>query len=198
MSGKTRLCQEILQQAARMFECTPEKMIVAYGQHQPIFLEMNMTIPKLILHEGLPSRAQIEEWSIDSEHTVLLLDDMMSEVTKSEDSINLFCVTAHHRKITVLFLTQNLYMPGKYSRTISLNCHYALLYKNARDSRQIVTFGSQVFPGKPKYFKEAYDKATTVPYRPLLVDMHPGTPDKYRLRTNILPHQDTIVYIPNV
>uniref|UniRef100_K1QP85 Uncharacterized protein n=1 Tax=Magallana gigas TaxID=29159 RepID=K1QP85_MAGGI len=47
-----------------------------------------------------------------------------------------------------------------------------------------------------KYFKEAYDKATSIPFGYLVVDMSPGTEDKYRLRTRILPNEDTIVYLP--
>lgn len=97
-----------------MFEHAPEKIIVDFG-----FAEMKRTIPELILHEGLPSRKQIEDWGTGPDHTIL-----MSEMTKSEDSINQFYFTAHHTKVTVLFITQYLYMSGKLSRTISLNCHY--------------------------------------------------------------------------
>jgi hypothetical protein len=147
------------------------------------------------LHQGLPSKEQIEEWSDDVEHTVLVLDDMMMQVAKSEESLNLFCVTAHHRRVSVFMLAQNLYMPGKFARTISLNCHYVNLFRNVRDSRQVLTFGSQVFPSKLKYFKDAYNKATSVPFGYLVVDMSSGTDDKYILRTHILPTDDTIVYL---
>lgn len=98
------------------------------------------------------------------EHTVLVLDDMMMQVAKSEESLNLFCVTAHLRRVSVLMLAQILYMSGKFARTISLNCHYVILFPNVRDNRQVLTFGSQVFPSKLKYFKDAYDKATSVPF----------------------------------
>lgn len=179
-----------------MFEKLPEKIIVAYGQYQPMFEQMEKTIPGLILHAGLPSRNQIEEWSANSSHTVLLLDDMMNEVTRNQDSVTLFCVTAHHRNVTVIFLTQNLFTQGVFARTISLNCHYIILMKSARDVRQIITLGSQVFPGKALYFKEAYEKSTSVPFGYLLLDLTPTSPDKYRLRTQILPNQNTIVYVP--
>jgi len=198
MSGKTTLTYDILKRASGMFEIPPQKIIYAFGEYQPLFSEMEQTIPGLILHQGLPDREQVEDWSKDSPHTVLILDDLLNSVTKSEDALFLFCVTAHHRRVSVLFLTQNLYMPGKYARTISLNCHYVLLFRNVRDARQVVTFGSQVFPGKVAYFKDAYDKATSVPYGYLLVDMSPASPDKYRLRTLILPGQDTIVYAPKI
>ena len=196
MSGKTSLIYQILKHADGMFQTPPERIFIAYNAYQPLFEEMEKQIDRLILHQGLPSKEQIEDWSQDVQHTVLVLDDMMMQVTKSEESLNLFCVTAHHRRVSVFMLAQNLYMPGKFARTISLNCHYVILFRNVRDSRQVLTFGSQVFPSKLKYFKEAYDKATSIPFGYLVVDMSPGTEDKYRLRTRILPNEDTLVYLP--
>jgi len=196
MSGKTTLTFDILKHASGIFKTPPIKIIFAYGEYQPILEKMEKNIEGLILHQGLPSREQIEEWSDQCKYTVLILDDMMNQVTKNEGSLYLFCVTAHHRKVTVLFLTQNLYMPGKYARTISLYCHYVILFRNVRDARQVVTFGSKVFPGNNKYFKDAYDKATTHRYGYLLIDLSPITPEKYRVRTHILPNETTIVYAP--
>lgn len=196
MSGKTSLIYEILKHADGMFQTPPERIVIAYTEYQPLFEEMEKNIDRLVLHQGLPSKEQIEDWSEGVQHIVLVLDDMMMQVAKSEESLNLFCVTAHHRRISVFMLAQNLYMPGKFARTISLNCHYVILFRNVRDSRQVLTFGSQVFPLKLKYFKEAYDKATSIPFGYLVVDMSPSTNDNYRLRTRILPNEDTIVYLP--
>lgn len=196
MSGKTSLIYEILKHADGMFQTPPERIVIAYTEYQPLFEEMEKNIDRLVLHQGLPSKEQIEDWSEGVQHIVLVLDDMMMQVAKSEESLNLFCVTAHHRRISVFMLAQNLYMPGKFARTISLNCHYVILFRNVRDSRQVLTFGSQVFPLKLKYFKEAYDKATSKPFGYLVVDMSPSTDDNYRLRTRILPNEDTIVYLP--
>lgn len=196
MSGKTSLIYEILKHADGMFQTPPERIVIAYTEYQPLFEEMEKNIDRLVLHQGLPSKEQIEDWSEGVQHIVLVLDDMMMQVAKSEESLNLFCVTAHHRRISVFMLAQNLYMPGKFARTISLNCHYVILFRNVRDSRQVLTFGSQVFPLKLKYFKEAYDKATSRPFGYLVVDMSPSTEDSYRLRTRILPNEDTIVYLP--
>lgn len=83
----------------------------------------------------MPSKEQIEEWSDGVEHNVLMLDDMMMQVAKSKESLNLFCVTAHHRRVSVFMLAQNLYMPGQFARTISLNCQYVILFRTVRDPR---------------------------------------------------------------
>jgi hypothetical protein len=197
MSGKTSLIHKILKETDCMFQKTPGRIIVASTEYQPLFEEMEKNIDNLILHQELPSKEQIEEWSDDVEHTVLVLDDMMMmQVAKSKESLNLFCVTAHHRRVSVFMLAQNLYLPGQFARTISLNCHYVILFRNVRDSRQVLTFGSKVFPSELKYFKDAYDIGTSVPFGYLVVDMSPGTEDKYLMRTHILQSEDTIIYLP--
>jgi len=196
MYGKTTMTYKMLKHACGMFMIPPEKIVFAYGKYQPLFEDMIKTIPGLILYQGLPSREEIEEWSNDSKHTIIVLDNMMNQVAKNEDSLFLFCVTAHHRSVTVLFLTQNLYMPGKYARTISLNCHYVILFRNVRDARQVITLGSQIFPGKTAYFKDAYEKATSVPYDYVVIDMAPPIPEQYRCRSHILPGETTTVYLP--
>lgn len=71
----------------------------------------------------------IEQYSEGSEHTILVLDDIMLKICKSEDCVDLVTVTSHHRCITTIFLSQNLYPPGKYSRTISLDCSNNVLFK---------------------------------------------------------------------
>ena len=53
--------------------------------------------------------------------------------------------------LVVLYLTQNLFPPGKLSRTISLNSHYIVVFKNPRDSLGISTLAKQMFPGRTKY-----------------------------------------------
>jgi len=46
---------------------------MTYIKYQPILEKMEKNIEGLILHQGLPSREQIEEWSDQCEHTVLIL-----------------------------------------------------------------------------------------------------------------------------
>lgn len=196
MSGKTHFIYRILSNAVGMFEVQPQKIIYCYGQYQPLFDDMERRIPILSLFQGLPSKEQIEEWVGDSTHTVLILDDLMTQVAKSEESVAIFTITAHHKNCTVFFLTQNLFVQSKHFRTLSLNCHYIILFRSLRDSRQILAFGSQVYPGQSAYFKDAYQKATSKPYGYLLVDMNPATQDRYRLRTHIFPNDDTLIFSP--
>ena len=96
----------------------------------------------------------------------------------------------------MFYLTQNLFPPGKLSRTISLNSHYFIIFKNPRDSLGIATLAKQMFPGRTQYLMDSFQDATKKPFSYLLIDCHPQTPENIRLRTNIFPGERHIVYIP--
>ena len=120
----------------------------------------------------------------------------MMEAADNSELAHMFCVGSHHMNITIIHLIQNLYTKSKSIRTVSLNCHYFILFRNNRDQLQIQTFGRQVFPHMTKYFMDAYEKATSRPCGYLLVDLNPRSDRKYQLRSNILPGETDIVYRP--
>ena len=101
---------------------------------------------------------------------------------------------------TVFFLIQNLYSYGKQFRTISLNAHQFFLFNSPRDLLQIKIFAKQCFPLETNYFMDSYKRAVTNrKYGYLVVDLSPSLSEEesqYRLRTNILPGETTIVFLP--
>ena len=62
--------------------------------------------------------------------------------------LDLFTKDSHHRNITVLYLTQDLFPPGKFSKTINRNAHYIVAFKNPRDQTGIRTILLQAFPDR--------------------------------------------------
>ena len=58
---------------------------------------------------------------------MIVVDDHMSDVNQLVGDI--FTKISHHRNISVLHLTQNVFDKNKYARTISLNSHYLVLFK---------------------------------------------------------------------
>ena len=191
-SGKSYWVKRLLSHKNVMFKTSPNKVVYAYGARQAMFGEMQ----DVTFHSGLPSRENIEEWTKDGQHMLLILDDVMQEACSSSDIMALFTIHCHHRNITVLFLTQSIFPPGKCARTISLNCHYIVIFKTKRDKLQVQTIGTQIFPGQKAYFMDAYQNATSEAYGYLVCDLHPGTDKKYQLRTHIFPDEDTWVYSP--
>ena len=81
---------------------------------------------------------------------------------------------------------QNLFHQGKGSRSISLNSHYLVLFKNPRDKLQILTLAKQMYPGQTDFFINQYEEVVRRPFGYLLVDLKTTTQDNCRLRTNVL------------
>ena len=124
---------------------------------------------------------------------MLVVDGLMAETDSRVTK--LFAKGSHHQNTSVLYLVQNLFHKNKESRTISLNTHYMVLFKNPRDKTQIVHLAKQMYPGQTKFLQEAFADATSVPYGYLLVDLRQNTPEHMRLRTTIFPGETQYVYL---
>lgn len=196
-SGKTRFVYRLLTHLKEMYaEEPPEAILYCFGIHQPLFEEMEKTIPNIVFHEGLPTMDTVREFTADRRHRLIVLDDLMHQVVRNVDMELLFTQGCHHRRLSVLFLTQNLYVQGSRSRTIALNTTYLVLMKNVRDVSQIVTLGRQLYPGRWKILMKSFSDATSRDYGYLIVDLAPNSDDTYRLRTHVFPGEDTVIYIP--
>ena len=140
-------------------------------------------------HDGLPDLITFDSKS----RTLLVLDDMM---TSTDDRVvDLFTKISHHRNLSVVYLTQNTFYKNKQSRTLSLNLHYLVLFKNARDASQVANLARQMYRGKSAFMIEAFKNATSAPYGYLLIDPKQETDDKFRLRTGLFPGDDHFVYV---
>ena len=80
-------------------------------------------------------------------------------------------------------MTQNIYEKGKYARTINLNCHYMVLFKNFRDQSQVLHLSRQLYPGDTKFFQEVFKLATEEKYGHLILDLKQKSNNLLRLRS---------------
>jgi hypothetical protein len=185
-SGKTVFTTKLIENASKLIEPSPQKIVWCYGEYQKFFI----TMKNVEFHEGLPDLASFD----GQQRTLLIIDDLMHE---TDDRVSkIFTRVSHHKDLSVLYLTQNLFYSSKQNRTMSLNTHYLILFKNARDATQISHLASQMYPGKSKFLIEAYRDATSTPFSYLLIDLKPDTEDKLRVRSNIFPEETTYVYVP--
>ena len=120
----------------------------------------------------------------------------MEKVTSSADIENLFVKGMHHLHLSILYINQNLYCKGKYSRTINLNTRILVLMKNPRDVCQLQCLARQAFLGESAFIMEAFKDATAEPYGNLVLDFTPSGDESHRVRTKIFLDEDTIVYQP--
>ncbi len=188
-SGKSYLVRSMLRHLEELFNPVPIKIIYCYGIYQKEFEQFSL--PNLTLVEGFPENLHTMVQGHDS--SLVVLDDLMSHCSNDQRVSDLFTYGSHHLGISVLYLTQNLFPPGDRSRTISLNSHVLIVFRNPRDSLGIATLARQMFPKQSKYLLEAYHNATNKPYGYLVIDCHQLTPENMRLRTNVLPGERQIV-----
>lgn len=126
----------------------------------------------------------IPDFNDNQEPLLIVIDDMM---LNSHDKYvcDLFTRGSHHRNLSVIFVTQNIFHQGKFSRDISLNCKYLVLFKNPRDKSQILPLARQIYPNQIKAFEKVYNEVTSDPYGYILIDLTQDINDIFRLRSDI-------------
>ena len=189
-SGKTVWVQSLLQQAQTVIDQPPERIIWCYSQWQNAYTQLLMMIPTIEFVKGIPESLENDTYLDVNIHNLIVVDDQMIEAGKDNRIVNLFTKGSHHRNLSVIYIVQNLFHQGKGNRSISLNSHYLVLFKNPRDKLQILTLAKQMYPSETAWFIKEYEEAVRRPYGYLFVDLRPTTPDRCRLRTNVLPGEE--------
>ena len=188
-SGKSFWTRRLLENAQVMMHPPPDRIIYAYGEWQEMFTEMKDVEFVRGVTESLVSRENLHG------HTCLVIDDLSDEVDEKLIGA-LFTKLSHHRQISVIFLLNNLFYRGlKTMRDVSLNTHYLVVFRSARDHGSIATIGRQMFGAGYKKLLAAYEDATSEKYGYLMIDSKAATPNEIRLRTKIFPGETTICYV---
>lgn len=192
--GKTRWVEKLLKQAPFMFSEPPVSILYCYGVFQDLFNQMKQEIATPIqFHEGVPTEEIMTDFN-DGKFHIIVLDDLMEKIVKSDQVMHLFSMYCHHKNITAILLTQNVFIQGVHSRNISLNTHIFVLFANKRDEQQIHRLARQLYPTEWRAFVKAYKDATYLGYGYLVVDVAPATPRQLQLRSQIFSPSHQIVY----
>lgn len=194
LSGKTTWCKKLIEQSSDLFTQPVEKMLYCYGMYQPMFEELTANLNNFVLHSGVPPLDMIKSLASSKKHTIIVLDDLQQEMSKDPVIEKLFTQLAHHLNMSVIFMGNNLFHKN-FSRTITVNVHVLVLFKNARDNQQIRCLARQLYPRKTEEFVTAYNDCTSKPWGYLVVDLSPSTKEDLRLRTRIFRGEDPIVYM---
>lgn len=193
-SGKTRWVNRLL--SHQMFTEKMESIHYFYGVYDKFYTEMknssHITAP-IFFKKGLPSVEDIDHIANGKFH-VIVLDDLMDEIVKSVDMLQLFTKYCHHKNISAIFISQNIFQPGKYSRTISINCHVIVLFANKRDESQITTFARQIYPHNVKKFLEVYSTMMKEKYAYIVIDCTPAHPRQIKIRGDIFPGEHSFTF----
>jgi ABC-type dipeptide/oligopeptide/nickel transport system ATPase subunit len=127
---------------------------------------------------------------------LVILDDFMTELDANAGLkiCELFTKGSHHRSISVILITQNIFHKGRYCRDISLNAKYIVIFKNPRDKTQFNHLARQIYPENVRALKNLYKEITQVGHSYLFIDLSQGIHDAVRFRTNIFNRSYTTCY----
>jgi len=177
-SGKSSLVAQIIQNCETLFDIAPSNLIICYSRHQSLYDELAKTSPiptRLVL--GLPENLKAPSRSL------LIIDDLQTE---SKNVEHWFTKNSHHLNVNVIYLVQNLFLKSPSHRTASLNAHYIIVFKNPRDSSQIIHLAKQISPMNPKFITSAFAQSTEKAHGYLMLDLRQKTNELYRVRDSVL------------
>ena len=189
-AGKTVFVKNLVKCALDMIVPVPERIIWCYTEWQPAYQELGETVTMI---EGLPDLSDLRSYK---KPQLVILDDLMQELKRDPRLVQIFTRGCHHWNLSCVHVVQNVFFEGL--RTSRINAQYLILMKNPADQSQIVALGKQLFPGKHKYFVEAYQDACSQPFSYLLIDLNQDTDDRFRLRTKVFPSEMQVVYVPKL
>jgi len=193
-SGKSYLVARILKHADSLFSKKVHEIMYCYGVWTELYskMEANREIDNLHFHHGLPTKQELDEFADPNLHKIICVDDLLKESSGSDLMEDLFTRDSHHKNISVIYISQNLFYSGSggggknKNRTISLNTQYFLLTSNYRSVDQIGVLGSQI--KKRTFLLYSYnDVLDSGNYGYLRVDLSPHGDRELIFTTHIFP-----------
>ena len=106
--------------------------------------------------KGFPHQLSEETFLDTDKHNIIVLDDLMSEANCDQHIADLFTKGSHHRNVSVIYLTQNLFPQGKACRDIAFNTQYLVLFNNPIDRQQVATLSKRIFPSSSTNFMKIF------------------------------------------
>jgi hypothetical protein len=190
-SGKTSFCIRFLQNFDRL--CTEPDfggdIMWYYSEKSAVpSNQLDLLGKRVRIHEGLPTTFGHPQ----GKPSLIILDDLFNQVY-SEQVCDLFTKGSHHRQVSVILITQNLFYQGKHWRDISLNAKYLVLLKNFRDKTQSTYLARQVHPQNSASLYEAYLDATKEPHGYFISDFAQDIDNLLTFRTYVFPDEGPVV-----
>ena len=176
-SGKTVLVSRLIKKYSECFS----KIFICGVKYHPLQDEEGIS-PKIVVSKDILDPLE-DTNPIDK--TLLVLDDMYLKAMRSSTVVDAF-IKGRHSNLSVVMITQNLFMKGPYARDISLNATHFILMR-LRDLVQVECLMRQIY-GKSRaaYVLEIYKRAVmNKPFGYLLLDMTIKTPPALKFRSNI-------------
>merc|ERR1711867_344977 len=114
---------------------------------------------------------------------LVVFDDLIGSNYLPEIA-NMFTVDVRHLNISMVFLSQRMFVNDEYFRQISQNCDYFCLFKNPRNSSEIRALAQQMTPGNI-VLVDIYQDATERPFTYLFINLTQECDVKVKYLSNL-------------
>ena len=197
-SGKSEFTKTLLLGQEKYLNKPFDTIKWVYKHYQPNLFDplIEKFGDKIELLNELPNFESLREiQNIEKQNTVFILDDMVLEVKDSKDILELF-LSGRHIGVSVISLSQNMFISGKYRVSMDRNTDYIVLMKNIRGGSQVATLSHQMNPLNSNFLTSAFKDATSEAFGHLLIDAKASGNDLLRYRGNIFNTDFVTVYQP--
>ena len=168
-SGKTEWTRKLL--LSSLVQPPPERILWCFGQWQPLYEDLQKRIPCIEFIRGIPDYLDNAQFIDPSKRNLIIFDDLMTEAKCDQRIADLFTKGSHHRNISIVYLTQNVFPQGRACRDIALNTQYLVLFNNPIDRQQVATLERRIYPSTCATFMRKFEDATARPYGYLVLDL---------------------------
>ena len=185
--GKTFFVVNLLENLTKIAKASPTFIIYVYKVWQYKFDEMRNV--NVFLEDKDDLNEKITTYTA-GKSTLIIFDDLIN----SKSIINiapLFTVDGRHLKMSLIFLSQRMFVNNEHFRQISQNSDYFVVFKNPRNLSEIRTLAQQITPGSLQLMY-IYREATKEPFSYLFINLTQEAQPETKYLSNIFERDHII------
>ena len=186
--GKTFFVADLLQNIQTFAKQPPSQVIYIYKVWQTKFDEMKSVV-HIFMQDEKNIIDKIKEYATGIP-ILIVFDDMINSSSLS-DLASLFTVDARHMNMSLMFLTQRMFVNDEHFRQISQNCDYFIVFKNPRNSSEIRTLAQQITPGS-LHLINMYIEATKEPFSYLFINLTQECPPEVKYLSQFFMRENCV------
>ena len=165
--GKTVFVAKLIENIQSFAKQPPSMILYVYKVWQDKYDEMRLLGVNFM--EDNENIVEKIKSTANGQPIMVIFDDLIGS-NSLQNIANMFTVDARHLNISMVFLTQRLFVNDEYFRQISQNSDYFCLFKNPRNSSEIRNLAQQMTP-RNMVLVDIYQDATTKPFSYLFINL---------------------------
>ena len=183
--GKTFFVSDLLENIESFTKVPPLTIIYIYKVWQSKFDEMKSLV-HVFLEDCESIVGKIQERAT-GEPMLVIFDDMIN----SKSLVDIATIDGRHMNMSMVFLTQRMFVNNEHFRQISQNCDYFAIFKNPRNSSEIRTLAQQLTPGSLDLIT-IYMDATKDPFSYLFINLTQECPPQVKYLSKLFDNDSSL------